>query len=74
MGSSGKGLGIVALILAIGALGLGVYQTFLHPRPLVEHQGPISHQVHFNLILLWVAGEVFPQLLHIIPNRAIWCS
>lgn len=26
MGSSGKGIGIVALLLALGALGLGVYQ------------------------------------------------
>ena len=32
MGNSGKGLGIVALIIAIGALGLGVYPIIL-PSP-----------------------------------------
>ena len=29
MGNSGKGLGIVALIIAIGALGLGLYPIIL---------------------------------------------
>ena len=32
MGNSGKGLGIVALVIAIGALGLGVYPIIL-PSP-----------------------------------------
>ena len=32
MGSSGKGLGIFALLLAMGALGLGIYQ-FILPAP-----------------------------------------
>ena len=38
MGKSGKGLGILALLIAIGALGLGVYQIIL-PSP---SEGPPS--------------------------------
>ncbi len=53
MGSSGKGLGIVALLFAIGALGIGIYQiVFASPASGGASRTYITsnpNQLDFNL-------------------------
>jgi len=62
MGNSGKGLGIVALILAIGALGLGAYQIIL-PSPSPPEGPKIYVASNDNLVILdFSTIQYIPQL------------
>ena len=66
MGKSGKGLGILALLIAIGALGLGVYQLIL-PSP---SEGPKIYtdtnytQINLNTV----------TISYVIPNLTVTYS
>ena len=59
MGKSGKGIGIFALLIAIGALGLGVYQ-FILPSP---SEGPKIYSAS-NYDITYLDFDTF----EIIPN------
>ncbi len=60
MGSSGKGLGEIALLLAIGALGLGVYQIILPSHSEGRKFYVVSNDDKINLDMS--SYKAIPQL------------
>ena len=64
MGSSGKGLGIIALLFAMGALGLGVYQIILPPAspPDIPEAPQIYVGTNYEIVTLYL------DVIELIPN------
>ena len=62
MGSSGKGLGIFALLLAIGALGLGIYQFILSSPSITEGPKIYSATNENTIYLSSNTFELIPDL------------
>ncbi|MFX1570932.1 MAG: hypothetical protein ACFFCV_21545 [Promethearchaeota archaeon] len=61
MGSSGKGLGIFALLLAMGALGLGIYQ-FILPAQSPTEKPRIYVATNYNVV------DLNLDVIEVIPN------